>query len=209
MPETQRLFIAIEPPTLILDWLSRFQDRLAQLDTEGGFRWSEISGVHLTLKFLGDSQTEQQTELRQALNVAVHSIPPLTLKLDVTRSGIFTARGSLPNIVWIEAASDPADRLISLQQAVEKAIAPLGYPTEARRYTPHLTLARARTNARRNQLMAFVTRFDMLRESMFPKLPDDEITWTASSVSLIRSDLRPSGAIYTTLAECALGGIVT
>lgn len=206
MAEILRLFIAIEPPEQVVDWLHKFQARLVQLDTAEGFRWGAIDGVHLTLKFLGDSPTEQRPQIEDALCEAVQSIESFTLSLDTTNAGIFTARGALPNIVWVGAASDPVSRLTELQQAVERAISPLGYPADSRRFTPHLTLARARTNASRTQLMTFVRHFDALRESLYPKLPDDEITWQVSAVNLIRSDLRPGGAVYTSLAECALSG---
>jgi 2'-5' RNA ligase len=94
---------------------------------------------------------------------------------------------------------EPTGRLRALWQSIETHVAPLGWPTERRGFQPHLTLGRLRqrvSSAERQAIGRLVER--------------DNVGWLAgmdvSAVSLIKSDLRPSGAVYTILAEAQLGG---
>jgi len=82
-----------------------------------------------------------------------------------------------------------------LQVALEDGVASLGYPKEARAFTPHLTLARIRDRVEAGALEPVLTAQQNRVVGKF----------AASSVELIKSELHPSGAVYTTLVEVPFG----
>ena len=91
----------------------------------------------------------------------------------------------------------PGGRLSAVQRAVENSIAPMGYPTEPRAFSPHLTLGR---------LARDVSAADLRKigEAVKDNAVGSLGRWTVSQVALIKSDLRPDGAVYTTLARMPL-----
>jgi RNA 2',3'-cyclic 3'-phosphodiesterase len=111
-------------------------------------KWVRPDGIHLTLKFLGDVEDEQEPELRAALAAAAGSgkgSEPRGVTVHIEGFGVFPDFHR-PRVVWAGVAPDPALEL--LQHGVEQAFAPLGFPTEARTFRPHVTLGRAGRDAR-------------------------------------------------------------
>lgn len=193
MSDTLRLFVALELPPDVLRALVAVQRDLRTQFPGRAARWVRPEGIHLTLKFLGDVPSDQVADLGSALRAAAEGRAPF----DLQAGGV----GVYPNpkrarVVWAGVSGD-LDALRNLKTAVEEHIAPLGYPTETRRFSPHLTLARASrraTNAEKEALGALVESSDVGHLA----------SWKAESVYLIRSQLKPGGAIYTPLAEAGL-----
>src|SRR5579859_2954480 len=184
--ETVRLFIALELPRQVLDALSSLQKRLQANDTSRAVRWSAIQGIHLTLKFLGETAASRQHEISSALGRAVKGLKPFDLTLQ--GAGCFP-NFNKPRVLWA-GCDDNLDALRSLYDAVEREIAPLGFPTDQRGFSPHLTLGRAREDASRSALAA-------LGQSVKAVEPISLARWQVDGVSLMRSDLTPSGAVYS------------
>jgi 2'-5' RNA ligase len=82
---------------------------------------------------------------------------------------------------------------------VENAIAPLGYPTEIRDFTPHLTLGRLARDVRQTDQKKIGEVVQAANVGSLGK-------WEVKQVALIKSDLKPSGAEYTVLTHAALNG---
>ena len=108
---------------------------------ERGFpvKWVRPDGVHLTLKFLGDVDDAREPELRAALTEAAGRGEPRGVTIHVEGFGVFPDV-KRPRVVWAGVTPDPALEL--LQHRVEQVFAPLGFPTEARPFRPHVTLGR-------------------------------------------------------------------
>jgi RNA 2',3'-cyclic 3'-phosphodiesterase len=193
-PDSLRLFIAIELPPAVREALSAVQKRLQAFDSERAVRWSAIDSIHLTLKFLGDTPASRRPEIEAALRQAVTGHKPF--ELTVEGAGCFPDLRR-PRVVWAGAGGEPA-ALHALRDAVEHIVSPLGYPTEARPFSPHFTLGRARQDAARSALA-----------SLGEKIGTAEVgrlaSWRVVGVSLMRSHLKPSGAVYTHLAFATLG----
>lgn len=191
MPETLRLFIAIQLPDPLCSLLEAVQERLRYLDADRVIRWSAIDSVHLTLKFLGDVPIDQAAEVERMMQKAIRSAEPF--RLVVSGTGAFPHLQQ-PRTVWAGINGD-LKSLHTLRDAVELAVSPLGFPTDGRSFSPHLTLGRSRAEARRANLARFGSQLAELEIG-------DVASWEVSAISLIRSDLRPSGAQYTELAHC-------
>jgi 2'-5' RNA ligase len=190
-----RLFIAIPLPESLLKRLADVKYRLQGKVSHKSIRWVRSEGIHLTLKFLGDTPREKVPTITEALTVVGQNVPPCTL--------IAEGLGCFPNlrrprVLWV-GVTEPTGRLEALQKAVEEAMMSLGYKPERHGFTPHLTLGRVRrgTSRREEREIAEViqgTSVDQLAE------------FTADRFELIRSDLKPSGAEYTTLETFVLQG---
>lgn len=190
-----RLFIAVELPTAVLAALTALQKRLKTLDRERAIRWSAAEGVHLTLKFLGETTPDRIPAIVTDLEQAVGGKTPFDLSM--TGVGCFPNL-QRPRVVWAGLRGEMG-ALRRLQEAVEEHIAPLGYPTEARAFSPHLTLGRARREASTGALAAFGKHIEQIGAET-----TESANWRVEAVSLMRSDLKPSGAIHTRLAHVPL-----
>ncbi len=183
-----RLFIAIEIPDDIKKGLAEAQSRLKGAGVDAS--WTRPEGIHLTLKFLGEVPEARVTEIMTALTEAIKSTGGF--RIEVAGAGAFPHTRN-PRVVWAGISGD-TDRLVVLQASVEKAMVKTGFEREDRRFSPHLTLARVKyLRARDNWQKALDGVKDL-------KLP----SFDADHVSLIKSELKPSGAVYTELGKINL-----
>ena len=190
-----RAFIAIELPEAILVELDNIEARLKPQMPHGTVRWVKADSIHLTLKFLGQVPSDQLDLIMSSLRSAVAAHAPFTL--EVAGAGCFPSIHR-PRVVWV-GVHENDHRLHALQRAVENAIAPLGYPTEIRDFTPHLTLGRVARDVRQVDQKKIG---DVVQATGVGSLG----TWEVRQVALIKSDLKPSGAEYTILAQAPLTG---
>ena len=190
---TLRTFVAIELGEGLCDHLASLQDRLDGQLSSRSVRWVRPGGIHLTLKFLGDTRLEQVEAVKVALDRAVSPIPPFTVS--VGGLGCFP-NSRRPRIVWV-GLYEPTGTLASLRDAVETHIAPLGFPTEKRPFRPHLTLGRVHRRASKSEVREIG---EVVQASVIGEL--DEMS--VKEVSYIKSELKPSGAVYTILHEAQL-----
>jgi len=192
---TIRTFIAIELPPEMQERIAQVQARFKQNSPAGLVRWVQPQGIHLTLKFLGDTPTQKIEEIGEILRSVCAAHTPFSFS--VSGLGCFPDF-KRPRVVWV-GVEEPEGHLKGLQQAIERAISPLGFPPEGRAYSPHLTLGRVKEGRSSDieMLGEYVKRVGA-QVALGPVHVD--------SVSLIRSDLLPGGAVYTPLVRAALGG---
>lgn len=199
---TLRTFIAIELDPQVRAYLAAVQETLRSLVPARSVRWVQTDCIHLTLKFLGDTPLAQVDSIKEALARAAREVEPFTFQVGST--GCFPNQRR-PRVLWI-SLHEPSGTLARLRDAVEAYVAPLGFPTEARAFTPHLTLGRVQQYA----LAADVRRIGevMTPGSSAVTATDRHATPQArvEVVSYIKSDLRPTGAVYTTLSVARLSG---
>ncbi len=191
--EQIRSFIAIELDEPTKTSLMEVQKRLKGEMPERAVRWVRAEGIHLTLKFLGDVPAVRIERIAEELKEACRGFAPFGLRC--VGLGCFP-NARRPCVIWV-GIEEETGSLARLQRTIEKQLAPLGYPPEKRPFNPHLTLGRARDRARSSELR----RLGELIEAADVGLVS---TMEAQAVRLIRSDLQPSGAIYTPLVEAPL-----
>jgi 2'-5' RNA ligase len=181
---TLRLFVACELPPEMKAALSSLQEALRKKGAPR-LRWVRPEGIHLTLKFLGAVPQEKVASICEALAPTVQGIPPLTLSL--AEVGTFGGRRGA-RVVWVGTQGD-LEPLARLQQRVEKALEPLGFPPERRAFSPHLTLARVPDNVGSGERQAL---WELAKAIEAPTAP----AVTIRELSLMRSILGPGGAVY-------------
>lgn len=148
-------------------------------------KWVRPENIHLSLKFLGEVEETREPDLRTALQrVAGSGHEPRPLTLQIAGFGVFPDYHR-PHVLWVGVTPEPGLEL--LQHGVEQAFAPLGFPTEARTFRPHVTVARAARNAKPRDFVGL--------EELLADLDFDE-TVTVSDVDLMQSTLTPEGPVY-------------
>ena len=156
-------------------------------------KWVDPDSIHLTLKFLGNIDSDITGKITSALEEAVRGTSPFSVEL----SGL----GVFPNIrrvqvVWVGLAGEVA-KLGQLQQRIETGLIPLGFAAESRSFTPHLTLGRVRDYAapdERQDLGQLVTGTGF----------EAKCKVNVDAVHLIKSQLTREGPIYSKISTVAL-----
>jgi 2'-5' RNA ligase len=188
-----RLFVAIELPEVVRAALNDLQHDLQRDPALARLRWVRPDGIHLTLKFLGETPPERRAEIEGAVGRAVPGVPPFELHLG--RLGTFGSPKS-PRVLWVDIGGD-VETLAKLHSQVEAELGPLGFPGEGCRFSPHLTLARVPPECAADAarpLADAVAGHDPPRGTI-----------RAEALSLVKSDLGRSGAVYTQLFAAKLG----
>ncbi len=190
--ESWRLFIAVELPANVRRSLTNHIDRLREAVLDARASWAREENLHLTLKFLGDTELSRVERLSQATQSAANAVG--SFEMIIGTCGAFPLKGQ-PRVLWI-GIEEPAGQLALLHRALEDECAQAGFPREPRPFHPHLTVARLRQpqGARR---LAQVHQ----ETSLNPE------TVVVSHLSLIRSELRGTGSRHTVIAHHPLSSI--
>jgi 2'-5' RNA ligase len=183
-----RLFVAVHLPAELRERLGRAQDRLRSARAD--VSWVKPANLHVTLKFLGETEPKRLERLHAALVDAAAGVAPFAL----TVRGVGTFGGRAPRVVWagIEAG---AESLGSLARAVESQLVRIGFPKDKRGFAAHLTLGRVRSSTNADGLL---TALRGSASDHFGEAPVDRFF-------LMQSELHPSGSIYTVLKDFPLG----
>jgi 2'-5' RNA ligase len=183
-----RSFIAIDFPEETRKALEDIQKELKQCGA--GVRWVKPGSIHLTLKFLGNIHPAQVEDIALAVAEEIRDDPPITL--GAAGLGAFPSRRK-PRVIWIGMEGE-VQRLTRIQARVENALESLGFVREKRPFRPHLTIGRVKDHRKLQALIDAMATLDM---EPFNSFDADEII-------LYKSDLRPTGAIYTKLHRMPL-----
>jgi len=191
-PEQIRSFIAIELSEEAKKGLARLRKELER-DEHRFVKWVDPRGIHLTLKFLGNIASKRVTEITEAMKKAAQGISPFHLEI----SGLGTFPNlKQPRVFWVGVGGE-LDKLSTLQQNIDLALAALGFTKEERPFVPHLTLARTREGASPPERKSFG---ELVGATIF----EDKYPVEVESIRLMRSQLTPAGAIYTCLSVVGL-----
>lgn len=193
--EKLRIFVAIPLPPLLLERLKDVQYRLQGKVPHRSVRWVRPEGIHLTLKFLGDTPRDEIPIVREALIAVARHAPSFTLTAEGL--GCFPSPRR-PRVLWV-GVDEPTGRLAVLAKAIEEAMTSLGYKPDRHSFTPHLTLGRVRRGASQEASREISEAITGTRVGQLAQ-------FTADCFELIRSDLKPGGAEYTTLETFPLLG---
>ncbi len=186
-----RTFIAVDIPPSIQQAIQHNVDNLRKT-IGNSVRWVPVHNIHLTLKFLGDVSHENVEILTQMLRAEADSCPSFELSIN--------GLGSFPNskrarvlFIGIQA---PAE-LEGLQRGIESASARLGYESDPRPFSPHLTIGRVRDHAT-------ATDQQKIRKILDETKIDSLGNARVDSVHLYKSELKPGGSVYTKLFSAPL-----
>ncbi len=187
---SMRTFIAVELSPHVIQ---RAQEVIARLRTSGAkVSWVHGGNMHMTLSFLGDVDERMINDVCVAVGEAVKNIEPFDF--EATGVGAFPKIES-PRTIWLSVERGQ-EELCQLQQAIEQSLTTLGFPSENRRFRPHLTLGRVRQSGPTPELLAEKIRADA-------NLNAGETI--VDEVVVFSSRLTKDGPVYEALARAELG----
>jgi len=191
-----RAFIAVEIPIVIRQAVC---DAASDLQTEVGalVRWVPMENMHLTLKFIGDISPSNVDMLSQMLRAEADLFNCFELHLSGLGSYPSLKR---PRVIYIGIQAPAA--LEALHRGIESASRRLGYESEERGFSPHLTIGRVKQNVT-------ATEQQTIRRALEETKIDSLGTARVDSVHLYKSDLKPTGSVYTRLFSAPLKKVVT
>jgi len=182
-----RAFIAFELPDGVRGELAAVSSRLQRQLAGTPWRWVPPENMHLTLQFLGEVEEAQMNGIVAAMQAAAADHAPMPVHLD--------GLGAFPNprrprVLWAGLAAPPG--LAELQAKLSAVLDELGFPPERSRFTPHLTLARARGQAAPG-----------VAEALTAEAPQ-RVSAALSEIVLFESQLKRGGAVYNPLVRAPL-----
>jgi len=183
-----RSFIAIDLPEETRKALAVIQEQLKQ--SRAGVRWVKPGSIHLTLKFLGNISSGQVEDIATAAARVVRDEP--VFAICAGGLGAFPSQRK-PRVIWVGIKGE-VERLGSIQARLENSLEPLGFAREQRGFRPHLTLGRSKDRRGLQNLVDAWAALDV------PEFDSFDVT----EIILYKSDLRPTGAIYTRLHRMPL-----
>jgi 2'-5' RNA ligase len=190
-----RSFVAIEIPETVRLELSENIAHLKQDVPARTVRWVRPEGIHLTLKFLGDVPFERIDQISATLESIC--LEHMSFSINIGEFGCFP-NFHRPRVLWI-GVQDLSTQLAPLQADIEDQLSKLGFEREARRFHPHLTIGRVKNVRDRVEAQRLTAVLEDVKIG-------DIGQFHVNNVSLMRSDLKPTGAVYTRLVAAKLGG---
>ena len=183
-----RTFIAVDLNQSIRNVLGGISQELSKYLSKADVRWVHPDKIHLTLRFLGETEKEKLEPLYEAMGESARQSERFHLALG--NLGCFP-NPKRPRVIWIGLTLD-SNGLYSLQRSLEEKVVSLGWNSERRKYHPHLTLGRVK-NA--------------------PAVVKAQLPWGSkisgrqievSTIQLYESILKPSGSEYRVLHTSSL-----
>ncbi len=185
--EHKRLFIAVDVSDAIRRAITEYVGTLMEV-RESGVRWEKAEKIHLTLKFLGDTDTERLRDLDSALSAVASNHPSFELAVDGT--GVFPNERKA-RVLWIGVRGN--EPLQGLHRSIDAELNPIGFEKEPRTFSPHLTIGRikdpraAQETIRKHVGSAF-----------------GPIAFPVNEIVLYESKTLPTGSVYTVLGRYPL-----
>ncbi|MGM0586787.1 MAG: RNA 2',3'-cyclic phosphodiesterase [Bacteroidota bacterium] len=175
----ERLFLALELPKSLTK-------RLLNLSFPSGhIRWLEAGQMHLTLRFLGETSTDDKRAIISAMRETASEHG--SFSLDLRGVGVFP-KPEYPKVMWVGVRANKSLKL--LQKGIEQAITDLNYPPSEKEFHAHVTVARCRTPRNVKDTVQ-----DWLREYKQESFGSLDV----KEFHLYKSDTQPDGAKYTKL----------
>lgn len=179
MQKTIRAFIAIHLPADVQDYLGTISADLSRQLPHGAVRWVKPDRIHLTLRFLGDTDVTLLPDIQNAVDEV--TVRQQQFDLHLEGFGCFP-NCKRPRVLWAGVAGQLKEAA-QLKEGIDAALEPFGWEAEKRPFRPHLTIGRVKD----------------ARKAVSPTWPDSSQrpAIPVDAVHLIESELTPSGPIYT------------
>lgn len=190
-----RLFVAVELPSAWLHALGQQSQRLEN-GAPGFGRWVTPELMHITLVFLGQQLEAEVPTIVSAMETAASSIAPFEIRPGAL--GCFGGARAV-RVVWAGVEAHPPPAVGRLHASLATSLSDQGIAFDQAAFRPHITLARARRGAAAAQSELMHRTLD---HRHWQPAPDP---FRCDAITLVRSELRPSGPIYTPLHRQALG----
>jgi 2'-5' RNA ligase len=182
-----RLFIAMPLGDQAEQKLSNI---IAECREHGGsVKWVRPENIHLTIRFLGDTDESLIEKLKQLIDEVVTEFSPVETTID--QLGAFPNL-KRPRVIWTSISSE-TETLAKLARQVELRVRKLRFEADKKSFKAHLTLGRVRKPQGLDDLLSFLEKYTV-----------EPIPVRFDRLVLFQSTLTPQGSIYKRLHEAVL-----
>ena len=188
MTQPIRCFVAIEIPETIQNRLARIQGTLRKQIQKAS--WVKPNNIHLTLKFLGDVDPDDIQTIGETIERV--AIRHRSFSLRVGGLGAFP-NFARPRVLWA-GVKVGSERVSALAQDINVALTDCGFSLDTKKFNSHLTLARLKERIDLQPYTSQYRQYDRI----------DGAEMNVKTISLIQSQLHPTGATYSTLQPYSL-----
>lgn len=183
-----RCFISLELPEELKKNIYGYIEKLKAAGAD--VKWIPPENLHLTLKFLGNTQEELLKDINERLISLAKSHERFSLQ--VSGAGAFP-NIKYPRVIWLGVHD--SEEIIKLQHDMDESMAGLGFEKDDKQFTPHLTIGRVKSMRNKD---ALIKELATLKEVDFGKIGVNNIT-------MMKSELKPGGAEHFKLSEIPIG----
>jgi 2'-5' RNA ligase len=173
----KRLFIAADISEDARHYASDVIGRLRSHNPGKGISWSKPDNLHITIKFLGDTEAERESKLIETLTQITASANPFQLQLEKPE-----LLGKRVISIAVQSASKT---VFALEMAIDTECERLGFEREGRRFHPHVTLGRIRQPGGTRELTKH-----------FLQTQIEPLSFEVREIVLYESELSPGGSVY-------------
>jgi 2'-5' RNA ligase len=146
----------------------------------------ELKNIHITLKFLGNTDENHIGKIENIIKESVEDIEPFEINLK--GAGVFPNMNYM-KVMWIGIES--GDIIGNIAKIINEQLSKLGFEKEKRGFSAHLTIARIKSAKNKEKLKQILEKYRDI----------DFGSFNVESIKLKKSDLTPKGPIYTTLKD--------
>ena len=186
--DTRRIFIALDISDAARAACSSHVRLLRQKFPDVRVGWERTEKLHITLKFLGNTNPDILRELQRGISQIASQHTRFELRL--TRPGVFPTEAR-PRILWI-GVDDPTGTIIAVQRQIEKLSGICGFVADGKTFHPHVTIGRLRE--RRASEVA----------SVHLKTHIASVAFDVSEIVIYESKFRPTGPEYLAVSRAHL-----
>lgn len=152
MKDTIRTFIAVRitPEKKLNEIMNEIKKSLKGEE----IRWVESNNLHITLRFLGETNNEQVSSISEMLERVIKSFQPFQFKLKGV--GFFKSKKQ-PRVLHVTTENNEV--LKQLANEIEDGLVQLGFGHGEKKFTPHLTLGRFKYIINKDSFYSLVNKF--------------------------------------------------
>jgi len=188
MSDIIHTFIAVDLPEKIYSSIEKIQEELKSHRFK--IRWVRPRNIHLTLKFLGNAKKSDVDRIAKAAKESVKDIAPFSLF--ARGIGVFP-NIKRPRVLWVGVCGQ-MDMLLKMQSNFESQLETVGFKKECKPFKGHLTFARIKDKVNSKKLIQALSVYSEFESESF----------VIGKVILYKSQLKPSGPVYSKLYEMPL-----
>ena len=186
-----RSFLAFELPEEIKGIITHVSEDLRKSSPD--LKWVRVDNIHLTLVFMGNVKRDDLPAIGDAARKVCQGYGHFNISMK--GMGVFPNRRN-PRVIWLGLEGD-LERMSFLRDALQKHLRPFGIKEEKRRFKPHLTIGRFRKVGKSNfNIDEAITKYGAMTSPVC----------ILKELILFKSDLKPTGAVYTKLETWPLFG---
>ncbi len=185
-----RAFIAIDLPKEIKNYLNLLEEKLKQSGAD--VKWVTPINIHLTLKFLGDVDTNKINQITHILDEI--SLNQAQFPLELGSAGAFPNIKS-PRVIWV-GINKGDNEVKKIVADLEKEIEKIGIAKEDKPFSSHITIGRVKSNLNREKLTQSLANLTAKADIRNP--------FIINKITLFKSSLTPKGPIYEAVKETSL-----